>query len=157
MSKKQFIQSLERYGSITGIGEVHYDEELGTCFEFEADLELTLLWNDQLACVFASVFCGVVSAEHKSKLYPMLLKANYFWSGTGGATLSYEKDSSGIFLIDKWNVQQVAHPETLTRKINHIVNAGHQWKEHVAAGGMQRNSTVQQPPSYRHIPGLESL
>lgn len=163
MSKLQFIQTLERYGEITGIGEVLYDDELGTCFEFEEGLELTLLWNEKIQTIFASIFCGQVIEDHKAHVYPQLLQANFFWNETSGATLALEQDSQAIYLVDKWKISKINDADKLNRCITHMVNAGKHWRDSLKqeeqdlSKASYSTSSHIQNQRYRQIPGLEAL
>ena len=134
MSKQLFDQALERYVEEVDLGEVQYDDVRGTSFVFETDIELFLLWNNQLSCVFASILCGCPVEEEKSKLFLQMLYGNHFWSKTSGATLCYDKQQNAIFLIDRWGVEVIGSDTKLAQNIAHLVNAGYNWKMQVEGG-----------------------
>ena len=159
MSKLLFRQVLDNYGNNVGLNEIQYDDIYGTCLKFDRSIELFLRWNDRHNFVLASILCGNPKKENREKLFLNMLHANYFWSETGGATLSYNEELDAIFLIDKWGIKAVESTGKLSHKIDQLVNASFQWKALIESCTEPGNSqhTYIDNKSYRHTPDSETL
>lgn len=70
--------------------------------------------------------------DRRDAIYAMLLAANVFWQGTGGATLSSDFDTGHVFLADRRGRASL-DVELLSTWVEQFANVAAHWRERIEA------------------------
>ena len=123
-------QLLERFGKDTGLGKLALDEA-DTCTFLADDMKVSLMHiaeGGHLLC-FAEV--GALPAELDASFLLAVLKANYLFRGTGGATLAVSPDASMLFLNQSLLLESLSYDD-FVQVLSVFVDTLTEWKKMLA-------------------------
>lgn len=119
-------------GGLVGISSLALNEKGQCTLVVDERIEIGLSFNDGDDSMIVASVVGRMPAEAASDVYAMLLDANFFWRGTGGATLGVERDSGAIVLVEP-----VALPGLqigrLEARLGGFVKAAREWTDRLSA------------------------
>lgn len=99
MSKSVAADILGEFGRSIGIPELRFDDRNACSLIFDADILVNIgLEVEQDRLVLFS-YLGDLSRAIGGRQCAAMLEGNFFWRGTGGATLSLETASGGALLM----------------------------------------------------------
>jgi len=121
---------IRNFGAEIGIADLALDED-GFCsltFDGKVTANLQLAQGGDTLVLFADL--GPASAE----LYESLLRANFFWQATQGATLSVTGDEPRAVIAVQlsWGVMTAT---ALGERVRRFVDAAEDWADYVNGGG----------------------
>jgi hypothetical protein len=136
MSLAQFQGVISEFGGRLGAPEMAADDEGYVGLTFDG-VETHLQYDAERDEVVAFTRLVEVDAERAAEVYGMLLGANMFWQGTGGATLSVEPDSGMAFMADRRSLASLS-VEELNDWIEPFLDMAAMWRKRITdanAGG----------------------
>jgi Tir chaperone protein (CesT) family len=90
-------QLLSEFGSSIGLDELRLDATGYCCLRFDA-LEVRLQFDAADDSLVAFSQLGQLDGDAKAEACELMLGANLFWSGTGGATLALEVSDTVVYI-----------------------------------------------------------
>lgn len=141
VSDRQHIaQLIEELAADLGIPEMKLGED-GTC-ALQFDGTLTVYIAHLEAERNLTLFCYLGQPEgDRAALFQRLLEANFFWSGAAGATLSLERESGGVVLMDRVATHGLHLPEFMA-VLERFVNAAESWRTQLGGAAEEDSETV---------------
>lgn len=101
MSEESYKKILKELGQSVGLPDLKADSDNHCCLSFDDKIITHIQYNDDNKVVILFTQLGSIDPEKQASLYPRLLKANLFWQGTGGATLSVDDDNNEAILANQ--------------------------------------------------------
>ena len=98
-SDKELVQKLfDELSSRTGMPRIDLSEDNSAILPFGEEMLLYVHYRAEIPEVDFTVPIGSVPKRKKASVYERLLSANFYWSGTHGATLSYQEDLDEVII-----------------------------------------------------------
>lgn len=99
MTQSPFTRTLSDFASRLGLEGLALDEQGAATLRVDDAIEFNLVESADGQTVTAFVDLGPLGEDADDPdTLRQLLQANYFWSGTGGATLSLHPDTGSVLL-----------------------------------------------------------
>ncbi len=119
-------------GGLVGISSLALNEKGQCTLVVDERIEIGLSFNDGDDTMVMASVVGQMPPEPATDRYAMLLDANFFWRGTGGATLGVERDSGTIVLVEPVALSglQIGRLEA---RLGGFVKAAREWTDRLAA------------------------
>ncbi|MBF0099431.1 MAG: type III secretion system chaperone [Desulfobacterales bacterium] len=101
MAKENFMNLIAELGNSIGIPNLSIDEDEYCFLKIDETLLITLFRDPDSD--FVTVYCevGCYDDYTQTEIFKAVLEANYFWSGTGGATLGINSEHKTILMAYK--------------------------------------------------------
>ena len=114
------------FGRSIGIEGLVFDQ-FGCCMlAFDDDIIVNIAHEKANQRILLFAYVGSVDAS--ADPYKTLLKANFYWRGTGGATLSLDQDDGAICLTKPFRAQEL-NPTKLTTELENFVSNIEKWRD----------------------------
>jgi len=81
---------------------------------------------DALVC--RAFVAGITRLDDPAAFCREALEANFFWSGTEGATLSVDADATALYLTERLSPDEIAGPEALGDYVRAFVETLSSWR-----------------------------
>ena len=124
--KENVNHCLRSLGDLIGIDDLILDDGGICCLSFDDDIMVTIQFDEQERQIIFFTPLGEVKDENRMTVYEKMLSANLFWRETGGATLSFEKESDMAVLLDRFPIQGF-DPLIFQDSIQDFVNMAETW------------------------------
>lgn len=119
------------FGKSIGIEGLAFDE-FGCCMlVFDDDIIVNIAHEKANQRILFFAYIGSVDAAVTP--YKTLLKANFYWRGTGGATLSLDQDDGAICLTKPFGVNALSPPD-LTTELEKFISNIEKWRDWLKEG-----------------------
>lgn len=117
---------ISNFGQTIGIKGLAFDE-FGCCMlAFDDDIIVNIAHEKANQRILFFAYIGSVDAAVTP--YKTLLKANFYWRATGGATLSLDQDDGAICLTKPFGLRDL-NPEALTSELEKFVSNIEKWRD----------------------------
>ena len=114
------------FGESIGIEGLVFDA-FGCCMlAFDDDIIVNIAHEKANQRILLFAYIGSVDAAVTP--YKTLLKANFYWRGTGGATLSLDQDDGAICLTKPFSPQELS-PTQLTTELEKFISNIEKWRD----------------------------
>ena len=133
MALESTSQLIGEFGRTIGIENLALDEKGCCCLMFD-DVMLNLELTPEPEQFFIYAELGDIPEHGRDEFYAQLLEANFFFRGTGGATLSLDRGANCVLLA----YQMASHDLFLQRFsqiLENFVNVAATWREKIASAG----------------------
>ncbi len=126
----KFEQLLNSLGQTVGIADLNHGGEGYCCLGFD-DLVVHFQYTpgDDSVLIFSRL--AEINTDDLQQLYGLLLSANNFWQGTGGATLGVDGDEEAVYLAQRLPIS-VLTPGSFEQLLNTFVSAAERWAKEVS-------------------------
>lgn len=134
MSRENLDAVLEKCGR-----ELNIDLSLGeagyTAFEVDGTIEIEMTFDEEEPAVLVCATCGKMpqEAEARNELLLDLLEANFHWIGTGGGTMSVNREENLVYLAFKEPTEKLDEDRMQTI-LRTIVDNAEQWHRRLTTG-----------------------
>lgn len=130
-SAKHLIAAL---GKAVGIEPLVLDTDGALALQVSDAVDLHFQHDSKHNHITLFVPLGTVAAADLKALYASMLRANRFWRGTLGATLSLdEQEPPGAALAMRLACASLADDDFLDA-VEHILDAARDWMSHISSG-----------------------
>ena len=149
MGQKEWFQALvAELGEALGIAELSADESGYFGLTVDGSLTVCLQYGEQDDQL--TLFCTVCAlpATQRSRALELLMHANLFWQGTGGATLGFDPADDMVVLARRMGVSGL-DAATLTDAIQQHADRGKAWRtrlSELADGAEPQSAPANAPP-----------
>lgn len=129
---------ISEFGSAIGLSGLRLNEQNYCCLTIDS-VYLNLEYderNDQLM-LYASL--GMPTGD-RSAIYAELLHGNFFWHATAGATLSLERETGAIVLLDRLALERLDLP-AFQSALERFVDTVEVWRVRLGRMGAEPVST----------------
>jgi hypothetical protein len=151
MSGRERAEALvAELGRLVGLADVALDTNGYCCLSFDTHLLVNIEHDADNGSLVLYSYLGVPNGD-RLKAYEALLDANFFWKGTGGATLSLERETGGIVLLDRVSLERT-EIAGFQAALGHFVNMVEDWRDRLA--GWAHEDPPPAPPDHHHHFGL---
>lgn len=99
MTKENVDQLIVEFGDAIGVEDLRFDETGYVALITEDGMVLNLDHMDDQDCLVMSSTVGEITDEFRYELYDEMLKANFLWSETLGATLCVSPEGGHALLM----------------------------------------------------------
>lgn len=130
MNKQNFLSILHNVGQRIHLEDLELDEDNFCSIGFDDDLIVTISYEERSNMLLIFGQLGKISPELEEDIYPKLLKANYFWQGTSGATLGVDDQTHEVILSYRLNVPNLTSDQ-LYQLLEEFVNLVDLWKKNL--------------------------
>ncbi|MBC05433.1 type III secretion system chaperone [Thalassospira sp.] len=114
------------FGKSIGIESLAFDE-FGCCMlAFDDDIIINIAQEKANQRILFFAYVGSVVAAVTP--YRTLLKANFYWRATGGATLSLDQDDGAICLTKPFGEEDLT-PQELTAELEKFISTVEKWRD----------------------------
>lgn len=124
MSKETINEVLAEFGQQIGLDGLQLDHNGYAAVAFD-DVVVNLEYDGDRERLILCAYLGQPEGD-RLKAYELLLDANFCWQGTGGGTLSLERDTGGVVLFDALATRML-EAEELETKLEAFVNTAEAW------------------------------
>ncbi len=96
----QATEILESLGLFLGLeDDLEFNEEDDTCIlQLDEKTRINITLNPENDTIILHHLMGMLPSSNRSDVVEQLLEANLFWSGTHGATISIERETSVVII-----------------------------------------------------------
>ncbi|MDP3618709.1 MAG: type III secretion system chaperone [Ramlibacter sp.] len=98
MSQENLEIQLQRLAQAKGLPDLRLDADGHCMVRIDDQLDLTFQFEEDSQSLVLSVCCGKLPATRRERVLHALLDANFYWSGSGGATLSTNSAEGTVYL-----------------------------------------------------------
>lgn len=124
---------LESLSLFLGIDDLKFSEEDETCtLQLDEKVQINITLNATNETLVLHHLMGVLPESNRAEIMEQLLEANLFWSGTNGATISMERDTSFVIIARALTPYQaegnLLTGEELATAIADLANAATSWR-----------------------------
>jgi hypothetical protein len=139
---KQGVQALiARLSEAFGIPALEMDDEGYCLVRIDDKLDLSIEFDEDSQSVLLSVRCGLLPEANRAAILQELLDANFYWTGSGGATLATNSREGAVYLQYREPAASLEQ-QRLADLIQAIVSNAEMWNERlvelaVAAPGVE--------------------
>ena len=132
------------FGRSIGIEGLVFDE-FGCCMlAFDDDIIVNIAHEKANKRILFFAYIG--SVDGSAAPYRTLLKANFYWRGTGGATLSIDQDDGAICLTKPFGAQELS-PTKLTTELENFISNIEKWRDWTKdCQNLQKTSSSEKEP-----------
>lgn len=125
MGQPQFEQLMSDFGAALGIPDMRPDE-FGCCCINVGDTAFHVLVSPEGDTVTAFAEIGELPDDVEADVLRQMLAANYFWTGTGGATLGVQPETGAVVLAQRLPLEsvKVADLERLMKQFVEVAETG---------------------------------
>lgn len=116
---------LADFGESIGIPQLGFDDKGCCCLVFDNQILANIAFEERLARLVLFSYLGQVRRSG-ARTYAGMLEGNFFWQGTGGATLSIEGGSGSAVLIQALPLATL-DAETFHKTMEDFVNTAEHW------------------------------
>ncbi len=130
MSLKTYIDLIEAFAAEVGLDA----QALANTQEVVIDglpIGLSYEGNEEFGDILYFVEVGAPAEHRQAEVHQTLLKANYLWAGTGGATLGVHPDTGQVILAGRCEVEGVT-ASGLALLLDALTDTARFWKGYVA-------------------------
>lgn len=107
MSLSSYQALIRELGAALGAPDMEADESGYVALTIDA-LEIHLQYDEEQDRIVLFTRLSEVSVDRAAETYGLLLSANLFWQGSGGATFSIDFDTGRVFLADRRELASVS-------------------------------------------------
>jgi hypothetical protein len=135
------------FGDAKGIADLALDDDDFVSLADEGDRAVNLEYFEEDGCLVLFTNVGEVPEERRFVLYEDLLKANFFWQLSGGATLALNPAGTRVMLVASIPVEVLDVPK-LVLVFDHVATLAWGWAsriEAIAKSGEAAPSAVHNP------------
>ena len=134
-------------GTLLGLPGAALDDEgyCGLLFDGRTQVGLQYHPSSRELVVFSAL--GTVGFEVREEAYVTMLRANRFWVGTGGATLSLEDGEPPVAVLAQSLVCEGKDGAGLADDIARFVAMAEQWAEYLSGAG-SATTPAAEPPAF---------
>jgi hypothetical protein len=110
-----------------------FDDDGLAALAFASGVNLTLKHLPEDDALIAFSVIGTLDVDRRDEMMPVLLRANRFWRGTGGATLSLDDDTPPrVIIAARWPVATLT-PAHFVEAVEQLADTAADWREVLAA------------------------
>jgi hypothetical protein len=121
MSQSPFARVLADFGSRLGLDGLAVDEQGAATLRVDDSFEFNLVESPDGQVVTAFVELGLLGEDlDDPDALRRILEANYFWKGTGGATLGLQPETGAAVLAERFAANTVT-PELLESVLQRFI------------------------------------
>lgn len=144
-------QIIQEMGAAIGIPEMALDAEGFCSLSFDDRIDLGLQYNPNNDSLILFSDIGDIPVDRMTDVYRHMLRANRFWQGTGGATLSVDEDNAAA--IAQQEPCEGLTAVKLQGLIERFVDAAEEWAEFIGEWASEAGSTPSPdaPPDGPHM------
>lgn len=118
---------LQQFTRSIGIADFALDAQGYACLQMD-ELLVNFEHVEHTDTLLLYAVMGTLPAAPSTALYAQLLEANFFFNGTGGATLGLDKDAGMVVLTQALDCSGKTM-EMFERCLDSFVNASQQWSQ----------------------------
>lgn len=100
MSLSSYQALIRELGGALGVPDMQADESGYVALTIDTQ-EIHLQYDEDQDRILLFTRLSAVSVDRAAETYGLLLSANLFWQGSGGATFSIDFDTGRVFLADR--------------------------------------------------------
>ena len=125
MGQPQFDKLMSEFGAALGIPDMQPDE-FGCCCINVGDTAFHVLVSPEGDTVTVFTEIGELPDDVEPEVLRQMLAANYFWSGTRGATLGVQPETGAVVLAQRLPLESVtvAELERLMKQFVEVAETG---------------------------------
>lgn len=154
MSVEQFNSFLQELGAQTGFSGLAADEEGFCIFKIDNSIVLTIQYEQKTEKVVLFAEAGQVDPAFEKHVSRDLLAANYFWTGTGGATLSMHAGGC-VMLAYQTPIDRMSFPD-FQQTLETFINSVEFWKNRLTELQSQPKTDEAGPPDKQPTPDMRA-
>ena len=95
---------LSHIGDGQGLPDMCLDENNHCMLLLDDKIILNLDFDDKKGTLVIYAYIGEVPLANREAIYTQALEDNFFWNGTGGATLGLDKQSQSLMLVKTYTL-----------------------------------------------------
>ncbi len=124
---------LESLGLFLELDDLQFSEEDDTCIlQLDDKIQVNITLNAINDTIVLHHLIGTLPQENRGTVVEQLLEANLFWSGTNGATISMERETSMVIIARALAIYssdgKLLTGEILANAIADLANASNSWR-----------------------------
>jgi hypothetical protein len=149
MSVEALQNLLGKFGQRSSIANLQADEN-GFCrLAFDDKIEVDLNLEEEAELLF-SCRIGQYQETYSQAVFQELLEGNFFWLGTGGATLSIDSSENTVYLAYQEDMAQMdyARFETL---LENFINTAEYWMGRLQAVDQAITTAPSETDALTHV------
>lgn len=127
----EISELLTEFGREYGLPGLCLDASGSCVLGFDDVIQVRLQSNEDGHVIF-SVICGVVREEYRPQFALDIAEANFFWAGTGGATLGMDPATGTVVYAYLMHAPLPQYQE-FSRVLESLVNNAQGWVQHLLA------------------------
>jgi len=128
MSKQSVQALLARLSEAFGIPALEMDDEGYCLVRIDDKIDLSIEFDEDTQSVLLSAKCGSVPETNRAAILQELLDANFYWTGSGGATLATNSREGAVYLQYREPVASLDQ-QRLADLLQAIVSNAELWNE----------------------------
>ena len=132
MSKSRIQQLIQELGATIGLSELELDEKDFVCIVSEDGVVLNLDYFEDEDTLVMYTTVGEIPDDKRLQLYEEMLRANFFWETTAGATLCLDPEVNLALLMANITVGDMDLPQ-LTNVLEHFTKLSWAWSDRIRA------------------------
>lgn len=141
MSKENLRSLLERLGQEVGAANLELDAEGYCLVRIDDRIDLSIEIDEDSDSVILTAGCGDFPQEPSAALLLEMLDANFYWAGSGGATLSTNSETGVVYLQIREPLAQLELPRFQELILGLITNAEY-WMSHLESAPRRTEETA---------------
>ena len=140
---------LKELGETIGLPELSLDDKRYVCIVSDDGVVLNLDYFEDEDTLVMYTTVGEIPEDKRLELYEEMLKANFFWENTAGATLCLDPEVNLALLMANVTVADMDMPK-LMQVLDHFTRLTWAWSDRIRAiAGQQPEAKDLPPPDER--------
>ena len=131
---------LQQFTHSIGITDFALDAQGYACLQID-ELRINLEHVEHTDTLLLYAVMGTLPPAPNAALYAQLLEANFFFNGTGGATLGLDKDAGMVVLTQALDCTGKTL-EMFERCLDSFVNAAQQWSQTLTIAHLNQGTSA---------------
>ena len=130
MSREAINALFSELGSQLGMDQLALDENDHCVLRIDEGSDIHLEYLEESGLLLMVSALPGIEAEYKAAVYEIMLKGNYLWQDTYGATLAIHPETNAVIVEHKMNVANIA-PGSLQEHVSGLDALVQGWQEHI--------------------------
>ncbi|NJN48094.1 MAG: type III secretion system chaperone [Candidatus Competibacteraceae bacterium] len=153
MSKSHMQHLTDELGDAIGLPDLALDEKDFVCIVSEDGVVLNLDYFEDEDTLVMYTTVGEIPDDKRLKLYQEMLRANFFWETTAGATLCLDPEIDLALLMANVTVADMSLPQ-LMNILDHFTKLAWAWSDRIRALIGEQQDAAERPVQAEQAPGM---
>lgn len=143
MTRERAASVIAELAELIGLPGLALDEQGYCCLTFDQSIVVNVEHDPDSGDLLLYSWLGRPGRDREAVLAD-LLEANFFWQGTGGGTLSLERATGGVVLLDRVALAGL-EISVFQRRLTGFVDRAEAWQRRLADGAGTSQPTALAP------------